>query len=285
MCTAIHYSGDGCYFGRNFDFHMTFGEKIVLTPRRIKLSFIHEEALDVHPAIIGTAVVSSDTALYFDGMNEYGICAAALNFPSLAVYRKSAGGKVNIASFEVIPYLLSTCRNMSEVCSQLEEINVTDDSFSPDMPATGLHWMISDGKRSVVLESMEDGVHVYEAETGVLTNPPEYSVHLENLQGLTGYPAWDYSSASRFLKASQIRKNYTAGGESGEVSLFKMLGAVSVPKGSVIKEEGVHYTKYTAVCDTMGLVYHRSTYENMSTCSVRMKNLNLEGSCHVFCEG
>lgn len=285
MCTAIQYNGNGAYFGRNFDFHKTFGEKIVLTPRQAMLSFVHEESLKNHPAVIGTALMVSGTALYFDGMNEYGICAAALNFPDLAVYREPAGGKVNIASFEVIPYVLSMCHTMADVCALTEKINITGDSYSTDIPSTGLHWIFSDGKSSVILESMKDSVHVCEAETGVLTNTPEYPVHIQSFRTLTESVAWDYSSESRFIKASQIREKYPAESENGEVALFRMLEAVSVPKGSVVKEEGVHYTKYTAVCDPARLVYHRSTNESLKVTSVNMKDMNLEGSSHIFCEG
>ncbi len=285
MCTAVQFSGTGRYFGRNFDFHKTFGERIILTPRRTDISFIHDGRAETHPAIIGTAVMAFDTALYFDGMNEHGICAAALNFPELAVYREPVDGNVNIASFEVIPYVLSSCKSMAEVSTLLSKINITNDSFSQNMPATGLHWIFSDGENSVILESTEDGIHVYEAETGVLTNPPEYPMHIQSFRTLTESAAWDYSSESRFLKASQIREKYPADDENGEISIFRMLNAVSVPKGSVVKEEGVHYTKYTAVCDTARLVYYRSTYESLKVASVKMKNMNLEGNHHIFCEG
>ena len=283
MCTAVQYSKAGRYFGRNFDFHKTFGERVVLTPRGISLSFVHEGERTEHPAIVGTAVVASDTALYFDAMNEYGICAAALNFPTLAVYRERAEGKVNLASFEVIPYVLSASESMTEVRALLKKANVTMDSVSPDMPATGLHWMFSDGKDSVILESTADGIHIYEAETGVLANPPEYPVQLQSYRTQAEPSAWDYSSESRFLQASRIRERYNADGEYGEVSLFRILTAVSVPKGSIVKEEGVHYTKYTAVCDAEGLVYYRQIYENPSVCSVKLSDLNLDGRCLAFC--
>lgn len=283
MCTAIQYGESGRYFGRSFDFYKNFGEKIVVTPRRALISFIHEGETTNHAAIIGTAAVVSGTALYFDGMNEYGICAAALNFPTLAVYREKNQGMVNVASFEIIPYLLSSSQSMADVYKLLEKVNVTNDSFSKDMPSTQLHWMISDGESAIVLESTENGVHVYEAETGVLTNSPEYPVHLLNIRAMTGSAAWDYSSVSRFVQASRIREGYRSGGESGEVSLFKILGAVSVPKGSVQNEEGNYYTRYISVCDAERLVYHRSVYESTSHCSVRMSDLNLEGDRYAFC--
>ena len=285
MCTAIQYTGNGSYFGRNFDFHKSFGERVVVTPRGKELSFVHQGTIEKHYAIVGTAVMASGTALYFDGMNEHGICAAALNFPNLAVYRDKAEGKTNLASFEVIPYLLSTCRNIGEACALLERVNITGDSFSKEMSATGLHWMISDGRESLMLESMAEGVYAYTAETGVLTNPPEYKVHLKNLREQTEAPAWDYSSTSRFIQASRIRERYHSDGESGHLSLLKMLTAVSVPKGSVVKEEGVHYTKYTAVCDTERLIYHHSIYEKTDVKSVKMEEVNLDGTCYVLCDG
>ena len=39
-----------------------------------------------HYAIIGTAIVAEGFPLFYDGMNEKGLCAAGLNFPENAVY-------------------------------------------------------------------------------------------------------------------------------------------------------------------------------------------------------
>jgi choloylglycine hydrolase len=36
--------------------------------------------------MIGTAIVADDYPLYFDAVNEDGLCAAGLNFPGNAVY-------------------------------------------------------------------------------------------------------------------------------------------------------------------------------------------------------
>ena len=39
MCTAITYKTKDFYFGRNFDYDISYGEKIVITPREFKFEF------------------------------------------------------------------------------------------------------------------------------------------------------------------------------------------------------------------------------------------------------
>ncbi|MEE3480726.1 MAG: linear amide C-N hydrolase [Lachnospiraceae bacterium] len=43
------------------------------------------------------------------GINEAGLGMAGLNFPDNCDFRDPADGKTNIASFELIPFILSSC--------------------------------------------------------------------------------------------------------------------------------------------------------------------------------
>ena len=48
MCTAITYQSYNNYFGRNFDYEISYNEMVTITPRKYPLVFRKVENLD-HP--------------------------------------------------------------------------------------------------------------------------------------------------------------------------------------------------------------------------------------------
>lgn len=53
MCTAVTFHGrDGFYMGRTLDYERSFGEQVVVTPRRFPLRFRHGETLEEHYALV-----------------------------------------------------------------------------------------------------------------------------------------------------------------------------------------------------------------------------------------
>ena len=186
MCTAVSFRFGDHYFGRNLDVEGSYGEGVVITPRNFALRFRHEGTLVRHYAMIGMAKVVEDYPLYFDGTNEKGLSIAGLNFPHNAKYHAYRDGKTNIASFEVIPYILGRCGSVDEVKTLLADGNITQDSFCKDLPPAPLHWLISDNKYSIVLESTAEGTKIYEDPYGVLTNNPPFPYHLENIHQYMG---------------------------------------------------------------------------------------------------
>ena len=85
MCTAINETCGFHLFGRTLDLECSYGEKIVITPRGYKFHFLHEDENDRNYAIVGAAHVEDNIPLYYDGMNEHGLCVAALRFANLSV--------------------------------------------------------------------------------------------------------------------------------------------------------------------------------------------------------
>lgn len=109
MCTAITYKTKDFYFGRNLDHMESYGEEVVITPRNYPFRFRKEGEMDCHYAMIGTACVREDQALYYDAVNETGLCMAGLNFVGNAVYRPQQAHMKNVAQFELIPWILGQC--------------------------------------------------------------------------------------------------------------------------------------------------------------------------------
>lgn len=281
MCTAVSYLTKAHYFGRNLDLERGYGEGVTVTPRNFPFFFRYAGSCDSHSALIGMAAVVQDYPLYFEATNEQGLSMAGLNFPVNACYRPFEEGKINVAPFELIPYVLCNCENVAEAARLLAQVNVVDVSFSEALPVSPLHWMISDRKESLVLECTESGMKLYENPHGVLTNNPTFDYHLMNVQnyrglhegalsekdyslgmGAIGLPG-DFSSASRFVRAAFVReKSVCDGSEAQSVNqFFHILGAVAMPNGCVRTPGGAfEYTRYSCCCNTETQTYYYTTY-------------------------
>ena len=116
--------------------------------------------------------------LYYDGMNEMGLCMAGLNFPANAYYPPPADGKDNITPFEFIPWILGGCKTVADAKTMINRINLVDIPFSKNLPLTPLHWIVADKKRCFTVEPMKDGMKLYENPVGVLTNNPPFDYHM-----------------------------------------------------------------------------------------------------------
>lgn len=304
MCTAFSVStGDG-YFGRNLDFETDFGEKIVVVPRGYRFSFSSEEESAKHYAMIGMAVVSMDYPLFFDAVNETGLAIAGLRFSENAVYKKAEAKKHNVASYELIPWILSRCASVREAKVLLENTVITDDAFSKELSPSPLHWIIADKAETITLEQTESGIFIYDNPVGVLTNNPAFLMHIENLNsyinltaqepknrffeglnqaphsrglGAFGLPG-DFSSMSRFIKTSFICGNSVFSDVENEVvnHLFHTLYAVYQQRGCVRVGDGYEITNYSSCFNLSKGIYYYTTYSNSNINAVDMKKENLE---------
>ena len=114
MCTAITYQTKQLYFGRTLDYECSYGEQVTITPRNYPFDFHHAGPVHTHYAIIGMAHVAGGYPLYYDAVNETGLCMAGLNFVGNAVYAQPEPDRTNIAQFELIPWLLGRCASVQQ---------------------------------------------------------------------------------------------------------------------------------------------------------------------------
>lgn len=305
MCTCIAYENGDFYFGRNLDLEYAFGEKVVITPRNYMFSFRELPDMEQHYAMIGMAAVHENYPLYAEAVNEKGLGIAGLNFPGNAVYKDRMDKKKNVAPYELIPWILGQCATVEEAEKLLEEVNLLNIPFAGELPLAPLHWMIADRNSAIVMEAVEDGVHIYENKYGVLTNNPPfpyYQIHLSNYQnlmsrvpenrfakeldlpvfgqgmGAIGLPG-DFSPVSRFIKAAFLKWNSST--DQDELSnvgqFFHILDGVAMVKGSVVTEEGKYdITTYSCCVNAEKGIYYYKTYENNQIQEIRMHNENLE---------
>lgn len=293
MCTGLSLNN---YFGRNFDYEISYNEQVAISPRNYEFQFKNIDSIKTHNAIIGIAVGGMDYPLYYDAYNEKGLGMAGLNFPDYAEYSSEiVDGKVNLAEFELIPYILSNAENVIEAKMLFDNINITDQSFSKEFPISSLHWMVADKSgASFTVESTADGIKIIDNPVGVLTNSPTFDLQLFNLKnyiklsnknpedtfldcgeysrgmGGMGLPG-DFSSMSRFVKAVFV-KNFS----KDFISLsqfFHILNSVAQPRGSTEVEEGKYeYTIYSSCMDFDKNIFHYKTYDEISINSVDFNN-------------
>ena len=307
MCTAITYYTNDHYFGRNFDLEYSYNETVTITPRNYEFKFRKVESIKNHYAIIGMAYVTNNYPLYYDAINEKGLGMAGLNFPENADYKEIDVEKNNIAPFEFIPYILSQCSNVEEAKKILKNINIAKIDFSDELPVSPLHWIIADKESSITVESVKEGLKIYDNPVGVLTNNPTFDIQLFNLNnymnlstekpvnnfsknlnletysrgmGAIGLPG-DLSSASRFVKAVFTRMNSKSGtSESESISqFFHILESVYQQRGCVhMGEDKYEITIYSSCCNMDKGIYYYTTYENSQISGIDMYKENLNDS-------
>ena len=301
MCTAISHHG---YFGRNLDLEHGYGEQIVITPRNHPIRFRKTEYSNSHYAYMGMAALDQGVPLYFDGINEHGLCIAALDFPDNAYYPAPTESGYNIAPFELIPWILCQCQSVADVYDLMDKTTIVDILYGDPFPQSPLHWMVSDKEHSLVIESTKNGIHFYENPIGVLCNNPPVPyqlMHLSNYQHLTpgeqphnfiglnikpycggmgalGLPG-DYTSPSRFVRAAFGKNHaYCKPHKINEITqFFHIMDTVSMPRGA-IRVRGGQYeiTRYTSCCDMQECVYYFTTYENRRIRAVKLYGENLD---------
>lgn len=305
MCTAATYKTKDFYFGRNLDYDISYGDRIVITPRNYSFDLREKGKLQNHYAMIGMAAVMDDYPLYYDAVNEKGLGIAGLNFVGNAHYNKPVLGKDNIAQFELIPWILGTCSNVKEARAKLENLNLIDTPFLSSLPLAQLHWLIADKDDCITVESMKDGLHIHDNPVGVLTNNPQFEYQMFNLNnymhvsidnrentfsrnldltqysrgmGGIGLPG-DLSSQSRFVRASFVKMN-SLSGKSDEESInqfFHILGSVDQMRGCCkLDDDKYEITLYTSCCNTDKGIYYYNTYGNHQISGVDMHKENLD---------
>ena len=306
MCTAATYKTKNFYFGRTLDYEFSYGDEVTVTPRNFCFRFRHMSEVKTHYAMIGMAYVADDYPLYYDAVNEKGLGMAGLNFVGNAKYQDVQTDRENVAQFEFIPWILSQCATVLEARKALEKMNLVGTPYSEKLPCASLHWMIADKDAAIVVECVEDGLHVYDNPVGVLTNNPPFPVQMFMLNnymhvspsqpenhfakelplaaysrgmGGLGLPG-DLSSASRFAKVA-FTKMHAISGESEAESVsqfFHILGSVEQQRGCCEVEPGKYeITIYTSCVNADKGIYYYTTYENHQIQAVDMHRENLDG--------
>ena len=304
MCTGLAFQTNDCfYFGRNLDLECGYGEHVVVTPRSYRFTFTNGLTSDDHDPLLGMAMVMNDYPFYYEACNAHGLAIAGLNFPGNAVYHAPKEGYINVSPFELIPYILTQYHSMDGLKKDLDRFNLTDIPYSAQLPLAQLHWMVSDGRSTIILESMKDGLHVHEDPYHVLTNNPPFDFHDQNIVnylnvtnqvavnrfasslniqpvgagfGGIGLPG-DASPASRFVKAAFLRANLPDMNDENQAvsQFFHILDSVAMVNGMTLTSNGKYdLTLYSACINVTQGIYYLKRYDNINVAAVSLKDLD-----------
>lgn len=311
MCTGVRFSDDkgNMYFGRNLDWSVGYGQKVVVTPRdySYRSAFLGEMKSKTG-AIIGMAIIAENTPLYFDCANEAGLGIAGLNFPGYAAYaEKAIDGKTNVAAYEFPLWVTMNFSTVDEVEKALENVAIVAQPISKDLPVSQLHFIIGDAKRSIVVEYTANGMEIHRNDVDVLTNQPGYGWHKENLRNylnlfpqmpekiqwnkaeftafgsgslMRGIPG-DYYSPSRFVRVAYLNTHYPVKSteEENVARLFHTLTGVAMIDGAAEMADGkCEITVYTGGYSAASKTYYYNTYENPAIVAVPMSDFNLDSA-------
>ena len=310
MCTAATYKTKDFYFGRTLDYEFSYGDEITITPRNYTFNFRKMGTVSNHYAMIGMAHVADDYPLYYEAVNEKGLGIAGLNFVGNARYFDVEEGKDNVAQFEFIPWILCQCTSLEEARVLLDKINIVNIPFSDSLPLASLHWIIADRNGAITVESVDDGLKVYDNPVGVLTNNPPFNEQMSALNnymnlspddpvnrfsdklslkkysrgmGALGLPG-DLSSQSRFVRVAFVKMNSLSGeSEAESVSqFFHILNSVDQQRGCCHLGDGKYeITIYTCCCNVDRGIYYYTTYDNHRITAVDMNRESLDAEALI----
>lgn len=294
MCTSLTLTTKNQVntLARTMDFAFLLDPELIFIPRKFPLvSEVDQTERSVNYAMMGIGR-NLGTYIFADGLNETGLACASLYFPGYAEYNDSAiPGKTNLAPHEIVGWLLTNFSTLEEVKAAIPQLNIVSTPLKLMNVITPLHWIITDKTgNTIVIEPMKGGIMIHDNPLGVMTNSPDFNWHLTNirnyigvspnktgpiqLNGMTfspfgagagsfGLPG-DFTPPSRFLRALFGREaiNPINNEEECISAAFHILASVDIPKGSVITDDGIDFTQYTAcmVCNT-GTYYYK-TYDN-----------------------
>ena len=310
MCTGIRFNDDkgNMFFGRNLDWSVGYGQKIVVTPKgyHYKSAFLGE--LVPKYALIGMGIIQENVPLYFDCGNEAGPAIAGLNFPGYAEYEKDAiEGKTNISAYEFPLWIAMNFSTVDEVEDALKDVAIIAKPINDKYPVSMLHWIIGDKTRSIVVEYTAEGMQIFHNDVDVLTNQPGYAWHKENLRNymnltspqpekvtwgkaemtafgsgslMRGLPG-DYYSPSRFVRVAYLNTHYPAKStEEENVSrLFHTLTGVAMIDGAAAMSSGdFEKTVYTGGFSAATNTYYWNTYEDPAIQQASLSDFDINAS-------
>jgi choloylglycine hydrolase len=193
-----------------------------------------------------------------EGLNEAGLGAGLFYFPEYgeyAPYEEIKRSQV-VSDMQLVAWILSNFSTIEEVKDGMQEIQV----IGTDPRASTVHWRITEKSgKQVVMEIINQKVVFYDNPLGVLTNSPEFTWHLTNLNnyvnlssgsinhrqvgslslnafgggsGLHGLPG-DMTPPSRFIRAAffQSTAPALATTEASVVQAFHILNNFDIPVG------------------------------------------------------
>lgn len=239
-----------------------------------------------------------------EGVNEAGLSAGLFFFPGYGQYTAfdPAEKDRTLCDMQFVSWVLSQFSSIDE----LKQAVCNVDIVSLDKRIGTVHWRISQSDGRMTVLEIEDGeLRFYDNPLGVLTNSPDFTWHMTNLDnyvnlvpgsapnrqiagdvelkplgggsGMLGLPG-DFTPPSRFVRAAFLSSTAPECRTSSETVMqaFHLLNNFDVPVGFQNPEgkvpEGLpSATQITSVTDQTRLRFYYRTAWN---CNIRCIDLN-----------
>jgi len=241
-----------------------------------------------------------DDTLILDGMNEKGLVVGLFYFPNYAQYAEASEenlAKPNAMGPETVgTYLLSTCATVEEAEAAVKDLTILPVELAALKEVPGVHFKVEDAKGNcIVIEPRGGELVVHENPVRVLTNAPEFTWQLTNLNNFLNmtpdYPAnrkigtlelspfgmgagmvgmsGDFTPPSRFVRMTFFSQALPQQPDAtaAVAAIFHLLNNFDIPYGVAHPPAGTaegddDFTTWAAVGDTKNLVYYWRTFGN-----------------------
>jgi len=247
-------------------------------------------------------------SIMMDGFNEKGLAGGLLYAPKISEYQTitPAESAESIASYEMLLYALTNFANVNEVKEGFRKIKVNQSPHKFFKGVVPVHMTLHDASgKSIVIEYIGGELQIHDNPTGVLTNAPQFTWHLNNLGnyanlstgnpapiavgdvnfappstgvGMMGLPG-DYSSPSRFVRAFFMAQNAPRKQDATQqvANAFHILNNFDIAPG-MISANGDNYEKtaWVSVSDIKNKVFYIRTFGNPTVHTIRMADINLD---------
>lgn len=294
MCTAVRFTDTQghMFWGRNYDWNVTYGEAPVIMPKGFPLKREFGPTEPAKYAAIGMAIINDGYPLFFNCGNEAGLAIGGLNFAQYSqLEQEPIEGKNNLAAYELPAWVGANFATVDEVEEALKNVALVAKAPDENLGVATLHWMISDAKRSIVVESQADGMHIYDNPVDTLTNQPPFPWHMENLRNymccngswpgdvtwgkddlvpfgtgatMRGIPGDTYST-SRFVKAAFTNSFHPQKETEADnvMRCLHTLGSVAFTEGQAAMADGTFEITLFSDCFSANTgTYYFNTYDN-----------------------
>lgn len=262
---------------------------------------LHGKSFTAEYGYVGIAVENDEFIM--EGINEAGLAAGLFYFPDYGQYMpyKEEDKSMCVSDMQFVAWVLSTCATIDEMIALLPTIRI----IGTDPRASTVHWRITElSGRQVVVEVINQQVKVHENPLGVLTNSPEFTWHLTNLNnyvnlasgsihqraigsldlkafgggsGLHGLPG-DMTPPSRFVRAAFFQSTAPRldSPEHTVVQAFHLLNNFDIPVGIQFSNIDLvpDMPSATQITIATDLVNQRLYYRTMYNSTIRCIDLH-----------
>lgn len=303
MCTGFSFftKNGHHYLARTMDFAFEFNGIPIGVPRNYNYQFDLEPASKLSYGFLGTGV-KVGRYRFGDGINEHGLAVSNHYFTGEATYSADKkDGYFNLAPEEFIVWVLAYVKDIADLKYKVKRLNIVNVKNPTLNVVPPLHFLITDAHGNTVTVEPHDGLLVVkDNHVNVLTNMPNLEWQIENLRnyafltpekntqkimgkvlirplgveaGTKGLPG-GYTSPERFVRAAYLRNHMIDANDEtlNLTNCFKILDAVSIPRGAVLDAGETHYTQYQLIMESKTQSYYIKPYYSSDVFQVTLNN-------------